>query len=331
MATPAREIAPQPANDFNGKPQPQRLNSRQIIFRCVRLTLAGVLVSSAAMYARTAFSTARSELAYINAEITPLRAPIAGQVRLESFNSGRTLRAGAPLFTIENARFGNEHAVSHLNWVTELAERLQAEADEAAVRFRRQQEITRVQERLFSEQIASRMELVEERAKLDLAGTVLTNKLALAKKSAERVEQLSRQVQLQQTASVQMPFEGVAWAIPAKNGGQIALNETVIELINPNQLWIDAYFHERHAVKLEVGAEVTITTPQGETIGRGRVDSTRAGVGRIPFDGVAAVSPNEHTRRRIAVRIRLASRTRFEAGQFFGVGRSVIVTLNAHE
>lgn len=308
-----------------------RINARQLAFRCVRLTLAGGLVSCAVMYARTALITARSEQAYINAEITGLRAPIAGQVRLEPIASGRTIRAGAALFSIENARFGNEQAVSQLNFVTELADRLQAESEEAAVRLERQEEVTRLHGKMFAEQILSRLELIEEQSKLALARTILTNKLALAKKAAERVSELTRQVQLQHNAIVTMPFDGLAWTVPAKNGAQLALNETVIEVFNPSRIWVDAYFNDRHANKLLVGREVTVETQQGELISRGRVEFVRAGVGRIPFDGVTAVSPSEYAPRRIAVRVRLESGVPFAASQFFGLGRNVVVRVNSHE
>jgi len=330
LVAPVPTVSREIANGRSTVKEP-RINARQLAFRCVRLTLAGGLVSCAVMYARTALTTARSEQAYINGEITALRAPIAGQVRLEPIASGRTIRAGETLFSIENPRFGNEQAVSQLNFVTELAERLQAESEEAAVRLERQEEVTRVHEKMFAEQILSRLELIEEQSKLALARTVLTNKLTLAKKAAERAADLTRQVQLQQNAVVKMPFDGLAWTVPAKNGAQLALNETAIEVINPSRIWVDAYFNERHASKLLVGSQVTVETPQGELISRGRVEFVRAGVGRIPFDGVTAVSPSDYPQRRIAVRVRLESEIPFEASQFFGLGRNVVVRVNSHE
>jgi multidrug resistance efflux pump len=301
------------------------------VFRSVRLVAAGALVATAAVYARTAVITARSDHAYINAEITALRAPIAGQVRIEAFAPGRTIRMDSPLFTIENARFGNEQAVAQLNWATESAERLRAESDEAAVRLRHQEEVTRLHEKMFAEQVIPRMQLIEEQAKRDLEAAVLSNKVALAQKATERVAELTKQAQLQQAAAVTMPFDGVAWASPAKTGAQIAVNEPVLEVINPKQMWVDAYFPERHAGKLRVGAEVKVETARGDLIGRGTVETVRAGVGRIPFDRVAAVSPIEYVAQRIAVRVRLNSRLPFEASEFFGVGRSVVVTLNSQE
>jgi multidrug resistance efflux pump len=330
VVAPARDEA---VRTGNSQPQisPSGLNGRQIVFRCVRLTLAGVLVSSAAMYARTVFTTARSEMAYINAEITTLRAPIAGQVRLEPIGSGRAVAAGSALFTVENARFGNEQALAQLNWAQQSAEQLQAESEEAVVRLRHQEEVTRIHEKMFSEQVIPRLQLIEERSKRDLASAVLSNKAFLAAKAAARVAELTRQVELQHTAAVAMPFAGVPWTTSAKNGAQLAVNEPVVEVINPAQMWVDAFFAERHSSKLAIGAEVDVKTPRGEVIGRGHIESVRAGVGRIPFEGVAAVSPSEYTAQRVAARVRLDSMTPFPASEFFGVGRGVVVTLKAHD
>jgi multidrug resistance efflux pump len=324
-----RAPVPAPAAPAASVEAPE-LNARHILFRSLRLIVAAALVTCAAMYARTALTVTRSERAYINAEITPLRAPIAGQVRIESFAPGEMIRASSPLFSIENARFGNEQALAQLNWATESAERLHAEADEAAVRLRHQEEVARLHEKMFAEQIIPRMQLIEEQSKRDLNAAVLSNKLALAQKAAQRVAELTKQSQLQQAAAVTMPFDGVAWASPAKNGAQIAVHEPVVEVINPQQIWVDSFFSERHARKLKVGAEVKIETPRGELIGRGAVETVRAGVGRIPFERIAAVSPVEYVAQRIAVRVRLNSATPFHSSEFFGVGRSVIVTLNSH-
>lgn len=324
-------VSPPPGVNGNVAPHRSRPNRRQQIFRCVRLALAGALVSCAVGYTRTALTTARSEQAYLNAEITALRAPIAGQIRLEPFRSGRMLQAGLPLFRIENPRFGNEQALSQMNWVTELAQRLAAEADEASVRFTRQQEVTKLHEKMYAERIIPRLELLEHQTRLALAATIMTNKLTLAKNAAERVTELKNQVELQQAAVVKMPFKGVAWSIPARDGAELAQHDTLAEIINPARTWVDAFFHERHADKLVVGTVVYVHTPRGEFLCRGHVESVRAGVGRIPFEGVAAVTLSDHAQRRIAVRVCLDSGSPFEASQFLGVGRNVVVTLHDHE
>ncbi|MGZ8921682.1 MAG: efflux RND transporter periplasmic adaptor subunit, partial [Limisphaerales bacterium] len=234
-------------------------NARRLVFRCVRLTLAGALVTSAIAYTRTALTTVRSEEAYINGEITALRAPIAGEVRRHAFTPGTLLPVGT-VFFVENPRYGNEQALSQLNFVTELAQRLRSEAEEATVRHAQQEHLTQLHERMYGEQIIPRLELLEEQMKLQVAGTVMTNKLTLAKKAEERVAELNRQVKLQQSAAVNMPFDGVVWSSPAKDGAQVAAHETVAEVIDPKRIWVDASFHERHAGKLEIGCVVNIQT-----------------------------------------------------------------------
>jgi membrane fusion protein (multidrug efflux system) len=305
--------------------------TRQTIFRCARLVLAGALVSSAGIYARKCFTTATSERAYINGEITAVRAPIAGQLHFERIEPGKLVRAGSPLFSIENARFGNQEAMSQLNWVKELAERLRTESDEAALRFRQQQEVYPLQEKLYAEKLISRLMLLEEQNKLELARAAMDSRQALAIRAEQRAAEVLKQVELQKTAIIQMPFDGAAWAVRSKTGAEISLHETVVELIDPKHLWVDAFFHERHAQKLAVGATVHVRAIDGGEVCTGTVESVRAGVGRIAFAGETAVAPGGYAPRRIAVRVRLDSDSALSAGEFFGVGRSVVVTLNDHE
>jgi multidrug resistance efflux pump len=317
---------PEPRKAAPPESQPVRFNFRRLLFRSVRLALASALVATAVVYTRTHFATAKSSEAYINAEITALRAPIAGEVRMELIPAGRMLPAGAALFTIENSRFGNEQAASTLNWVTELAQRLRAEADEATVRVNQQREIFKVYEKMFAEQVIPRLELLEEQTKLAVAATLMTNKLDLARKTEERAEELSRQARLQQNAVVTMPFDGVPWSASVKAGERVAIHQTVLEVINPERLWVDAFFHERHSEKLMIGARVNIRSPKGAWIGRGTVESVRGGIGRIPFDGVAASTQDEYAHRRIAARVRLETNLPFDASQYYGLGRNVVVT-----
>jgi len=315
----------------SGGPSPAQHSSlRQLMFRCVRLVLAGALISSAALYVRTSFTTIKSDRAYINAEFTALRTPIAGQLQLEPLQLGRRLSKGSTLFSVENPRFGNMETTSQLNWANELAERMRAESEEASARFHQQEEVFQLNEKLYAEQLISRLAFLEEQTKLTLARSAMTNKLSLAAQAEERLVEIKRQVDLQRGAVVRMPFDGVAWAIPAKNGSEVSIHETVLEVINPSRIWVDAFFHERHAEKFPVGTQVTIKTVNGRMVCHGTVESMRSGASRIPSEGAVAVSPGEFSRR-IAVRIKVNADQLFDASEFFGVGRSVVVTLSDHE
>jgi len=94
---------------------------------------------------------------------------------------------------------------------------------------------------------------------------------------------------------------------------------------------VDAFFHERHAGKLRVGARVSVRALDGRETWQGRVESVRGGVGRIAYDNFAGGLPGDFTRRRLAARVAMDSANPYPANQFFGVGRSVVVTLNDHE
>jgi multidrug resistance efflux pump len=319
-----------PAKEVPLQPTAAPGQGRRLFFRAVRLALSGALLSSVAFYTRDVVEQTTSEQAYINGEITGLRTPISGELHVKT-TTGRPLRRGETLFSIENSRFGNQEVASQLNWVSESAERLAAESAEAAVRFRQQEEVYRIHQRLFNEQVLSRLELLEEQTKLEMARAGLTNKQALAAQALDRSGTMKKQVELQRTALVKMPFDGVAWAVPAKDGAEVSAHETVVEVLNPERIWVDAFFAEKQAPKLEVGRKVQVRTRDRALSCEGIVEWVRAGVGRIPFEGTAAVNPAEQGRRRVAVRVRLKRSAAFSSSEFFGVGRNVIVTLASHE
>jgi len=304
---------------------------RRLFFRCARLMLTGAVLAGVGAYARHTFNSATSEQAYINAEMTVLRAPIEGQLRLEPVQPGALIFRGATLFRIENPRFGNQESTAQLNWLRELTERLQAEAGEAAVRCQKQEQVYRLHEKLHEEKLISRLAFLEEETKLALARTALSTRQVQARQAEARTRDVERQVELQKEAMLEMPFDGVAWTIPAKTGAQVAAHEPVLQVIDPRRIWVDAFFQEKHAPKLRVGARVTVRALDGRETWRGRVESIRGGVGRIAYENFAAGLPGDFTRRRVAVRVAMESDNPYEASQFFGVGRSVVVAVNDHE
>ncbi len=308
----------------------RRSRRRRLLFRCVRLVLSGALMAGAGLYARHAFLSATSEQAFINAEMTVLRAPIEGQLLLEPVQPGALIGGGAKLFRVENPRFGNQEAMAQSNWVRELTERLQAEAEEAAVHLRQQEQVYQLHEKLYEQQLISKLAFLEEETKLTLARTTLTNKEAQARQAESRMREVERQVELQKEAVVQMPFDGVAWTIPARTGAQVAPHEAVLQVIDPRRVWVEAFFDERHAAKMRMGARVTIHALSGPERWRGRVESVRAGVGRIASDNTAGLAV-DLTRHNVEVRVAMESNNPYAASDFFGVGRSVVVTLDDFE
>jgi len=304
---------------------------RRLLFRGVRIVLTTAVLAGTGSYVRHIVTSVTSDQAYINAEMTPLRAPIEGELHLESLHPGAVISQGANVFTIQNPRFGNQEVNGQLNWLRELIERLRAEADDARVLCQQQEQTYRVYEKLHQEKLISDLEFIAEQTKLAVAKSTLTNKQVQARQAEARAHEIDTQVDLQKQAIVSMPFDAVVWAVPAKPGAQVAAHEPILHVIDPHRIWVDAFFHEKHANKLRPGVAVRIRALDGQESWSGRIESIRAGVGRIAYDAFPAGLQGDYGNRRVAVRVTMNSKNPFDASQFFGVGRSVVVSIADHE
>jgi membrane fusion protein, multidrug efflux system len=316
----------------NHAPTPDRPSRvRRLLFGCVRVVLAAGLLTAAAFYARLALTDVASDQAYITTEIISVRAPISGQLSLQPCEAGAPVVAGTTLFRVENARFGNQEAMAQLNWIKELVERLQMETDEAIVRHKQQEQIFRHHAALFKEQLISRLAYLEEETKVTLALAIVTNKQAQLQQALARSREVERQVALQKEATVAVPMDAVVWNVAQQDGAHVSPHDTVMQVIDPTRIWVDALFAEKHADKLQVGTHVTLATRDGQHTWAGRVETIRGGVGRLAQDSIATAGFGEFSRRRVAVRVKMESPNPFDATQFYGVGRNVVVRLTSHE
>ena len=304
---------------------------RRLLFRGLRLLLASGLGLGAAYLIQRQLTEVRSDQAFLNAPITALRASIGGQLQMGPWEPGAAVRCGQPLFRVENPRFGNLEALSQLNWIQELVDRLRVESTEAELRHARQEQIFQHHAALFREKLVSRLEYLEEESKAALCQSTMTQKREQLRAAEARRREADRHLALQKQAVTTMPFDGVVWAVRAQQGGEVSAQETVLQVLDPKRAWVDAFLHEKHADKFEAGTAVLIRTVDGRETWRGRVDSVRAGVGRLDPESGVAVPAGDLSRRRIAVRVKLESPPPFNASQFFGVGRSVVVSLADHE
>ncbi len=304
---------------------------RRLCWRTVRLCAAGALVLAIALLGGKTLTTVESEQAYLNAPITTLRAPICGQLQLEQLEPGTLLPSGTPLFRVENPRFGNLEAMSQLNWLQELVDRLRVESAEAEIRRTKQEQIFDHHENLFNEKLISRLEYLEEETKVLLCQAAATQKNEQLRAAEARKHEVEQQLALQKQAVVVMPFDGVVWAVRVQDGSQVAAHDSVLHVIDPKRIWVDAFLHEKRADKFQVGAPVVVCAVDGKEAWHGSVESIRAGVGRIDHESLVAAPPGDLSRRRIAARVKLESPHPFTARQFFGVGRSVVVSLSGDE
>jgi multidrug resistance efflux pump len=260
-----------------------------------------------------------------------LRAPLAGVLRLETFEPGAEVAGGSTLFRVENPRFGNVEAMSQLNWIQELVDRLRAEVDEAELRLAQQTELFKYQEALFRDKIISRAVYLEEESKVALCRIAVNSKKDQLRAAKTRSQGIEKQLALQKEAVTAMPFDGVVWSAHVQNGSEVGSQETVLHVVDPKRMRVDAFVHEKHTARFQVGTQVMVRAVDGPEAWTGRVESIRGGVGRLDPEQFIAAPPSDLLRRRVAVRIKLESANPFTASEFFGIGRSVKVTPLGHE
>ena len=302
-------------------------SARKSAFRIVRLLLALGLVAGMGYLGWRALTMVVADQAYMNADIVPVRAPMAGELRMAGLEPGAKIEAGTPLLRIDNPEFANSPIASELNRMQELIERLRVECEEAEVRLPTIEKIHLHATALKRDKLMSPVQFMEEDAKLIVAKASVQKRRGQLALAETRRAALEQQAAALQSKSLAAPFDGVVWSASARDGASIQTHETVLQLVDPKRVWVEAFLPERHAGKFRVGMMVAVRLLNDHRALKGRVESVRAGVGRIPVGNSVAVAPGEFAQRRIALRVRLESENPFPSTEFYGVGRSVAIEL----
>jgi multidrug efflux pump subunit AcrA (membrane-fusion protein) len=296
---------------------------RRWLFQTVRFTLAGGLATGGCFFVQRTLTKVESDQAYLNTSVTSLRAPIAGQLQIDALSPGAPITRGTDLFSVENQRFNNLETMPLL----ELVDRLRAELSDTELRLSKQEQIFQLFESLYKDNLTPKLRYLEEETFVSICRKAVEQKVEQLHSAEQRVREVEQLVTSQRHAAVTMPFDGVVWAIRAQNGCEVGRQEAVAQVIDPKNAWVEAFINERHVDKFTVGTLVNIRTVDGKEAWNGRVESVRAGVGRLDPESFVALPSSDLTRRRIAVRVRSETPPPFSASQFFGVGRSVVVSL----
>lgn len=114
----------------------------------------------------------------------------------------------------------------------------------------------------------------------------------------------SKELQVQQSVSVQAPATGVIWSIDSQPQEIVASNQSIIKLLNCQNLWVEAFINETDANKLTVGQKAKINLNNSSNIEwKGRVETIRSGTGRVEVGQYNVEPPPEITRRQLPVRV----------------------------
>jgi hypothetical protein len=134
--------------------------------------------------------------------------------------------------------------------------------------------------------------------------------------------------------SIKMPFAGVVWSVLTKDGELVQKEDGIIQVISPNDIWVDAFFREKCWNELKIGRRVKVKLLDSDKSWEGKIILVRAGVNRVneEFDPVQldsdfAVPPSVTFKRLVDARIEVQWDDYFSTEDFLGIGRSVVVTL----
>lgn len=114
----------------------------------------------------------------------------------------------------------------------------------------------------------------------------------------------SKELQAQQRVLVLSPTTGAIWSIDSQHQEIVEANQSIIQLLNCQNLWVEAFINEIDANKLMIGQEAEITLNSSSNIQwKGQVETIRAGTGRIAVGKYVVEPPPEISRRQLPVRV----------------------------
>jgi multidrug resistance efflux pump len=284
----------------------------------VVIAILGVIIASKVFYTT-------SDQAFINTKLVTLRAPITGIVKYSDIKIGDFVSRASEVFTVSNPRFGNSEIQTQYNNLQDRIDTIGVEIDQNKLlaenyerEFKRYQELVKVG-------AAPARQRDEIENSLKLAKSIVENKTSQLTHLKEQFAGVDAQLKLQKGGSIVSPVDGVIWSMLSKDGEYVTMGNEIIQLVNPQQIWIDAFFGEKFAEKLRPGMKVGIKAIGLNEHWIGEIVFIRGGSGRVVYDAAVEIPPKALSSRLVAVRIKVDWENKFKASEFYGIGRSMSV------
>ena len=271
--------------------------SRRAVFRLARICLIVALLFGVGRWLHSTLRSRESEQAIINAELVQIRTPIGGQLDFAGLRPGTYVKKGTPLLRVSNPRFGDRASSALASSEESAVATLESEALGARYMIEVEAKNRSQYRLLFKSGSVARQEMEKAEMRYDMAVDLAKVKQEQLERAKIRARQMAEQAELQKECVLEMPSDGVVWAISAKPGEQVDANQLVMEVINTQHVWVDAFFSERHAAELRPGLPVSIRSLDGTGTWNGVLQSVRGGVGRMAVDSTVAVPPPESVKR----------------------------------
>ena len=167
----------------------------------------------------------------------------------------------------------------------------------------------------------------------DLAARKTQLEMQLLAASSE-IAVMQQELAKQSQAGLTSPVQGAVWNIDANSGDAVTRQGAVLQLVNCEDRWVEAFFSEKDAARMAVGTRVKVRSYyEGSDEWDGVVTTVRYGTGRVTVGQYVVDPPPEVMRRQLPVRVATA-RIQVDWGHddngapLCNVGRSVEVLPN---
>lgn len=167
----------------------------------------------------------------------------------------------------------------------------------------------------------------------DLAARKTQLEVQLVAASSE-IAVMQQELAKQSQAGLTSPVQGAVWNIDANSGDAVTRQGAVLQLVNCEDRWVEAFFSEKDAARMAVGTRVKVRSYyDGNDEWDGVVTTVRYGTGRVTVGQYVVDPPPEVMRRQLPVRVATA-RIQMDWGRdengapLCNVGRSVEVLPN---
>lgn len=142
------------------------------------------------------------------------------------------------------------------------------------------------------------------------------------------IRQIETRLQTNTSADIQSPINGPIWSVLAQPHENVQAHDPIVGIVDCKKRWIEALFSEVNADYLHPGLPVkaNILGPIKQTL-KGRIEASRAGLGRMsPGEDIVDYT-GEVPRNRIALRISVEWPKDNNYQEYCYVGRSVEVVV----
>lgn len=290
-----------------------------------------LLVIAVTVWKRALYVTSAD--AFINAEVRGVYSLLFGQLKMEDIDPGESFKENEILFEVNNPHIGAVGIFTDYYNLQHRINLIEMEIAQEQISVKKYKDDLLRDEGLLKLGGVTKESVEETRYKLNMLNSEIENKNSQLTNLKESIQKTAAQLESLQSAMVRSPVNGAIWSVFHKNGEFVKAGDIILQVIDQDNVWVDAFFDEKEARYLSPGSSVTVIADTPERQWQGRIIFTRWGEFQndqyILNDSIARPKLKAE-KGLIAVHIKTEWNNAFPAKEFYGHGKKVIVRIKKH-